>query len=80
MAIRRPTLRILRQLMVSIGTETDQTTRLLTRSWVTAWDELSAAWRQALDDAIAYQARTGQWPSPWELEGRRQSIGRIVSQ
>jgi hypothetical protein len=67
MAIRRPTLRQLRALMVSIGTETDATTRLLTRSWVSAWDELSTSWRQAMDDAIAYQARTGQWPSQWEL-------------
>lgn len=77
MAIRQPTLRQLRALMVAIGTETDQATRTLTHAWIAAWNELSVAWRQALDDAIAFQARTGAWPNAWELS-RIERLGNAM--
>lgn len=77
MAIRRPTVRLLRKLMIAVGEDADQVTRLLTRGWTTAWDELSATWRAAIDDAVAYQARTGAWPQPWEL-ARIERIGQAM--
>lgn len=67
MAVNRSTLAILRRLMVSIGGETDQATRQLTRAWIRSWDELSGAWKAGLQDAVKKAADTGTWPQAWEL-------------
>lgn len=67
MAIRRDTLRLVRRLRVTVGTEADNATRTLTKAWVSAWDELDGQWRNAMDDAIAYAAAHGHWPQPWEI-------------
>jgi SPP1 gp7 family putative phage head morphogenesis protein len=63
--------------MVAVGRETDQATRTLTQAWIRSWDELAGQWQKAMDDAVAYQARTGQWPPPWEL-GRIERLGQAM--
>lgn len=67
MPVNRSTLAMLRKLMVSIGAETDQTTRALTRAWIRSWDELSGEWKAGLQIAVKRAADTGQWPQAWEL-------------
>jgi SPP1 gp7 family putative phage head morphogenesis protein len=66
-AINRSTLRILRQLQVTVGTEADAAVRSLTRAWGVAWDELSRTWKAGMSDAVAQAAARGEWPSTWEL-------------
>ena len=79
MAIQKPTLSLLRQLLVAIGGEADSATRSLTQAWTRSWDDLSVAWRGALDDVVAKAAATGEWPSAWEL-GRMERLGRAVGE
>ena len=67
MAINRSTLRLLRRLQVTVGTEADAAVRSLTNSWVRSWDELSGAWQVGVQDAVAKAAASGKWPSAWEL-------------
>jgi hypothetical protein len=65
-AIRQPTLRLGRQLRVTVGTEADQATRTLTDAWVRAWDVLSGSLTDAVLDVLAI-TKDGQWPPQWEL-------------
>jgi hypothetical protein len=76
-AIRRDTLRRLRQLMATVGGEADATTRALTRAWLRAWDELTPAWREAVAELVAKAAADGQWPAPWQL-ARAERLGAAV--
>lgn len=68
MAVSRSTLRLLRQLRVTIGGEADATVRAITAAWVKAWDTLTPAWKVAIGEIVARTARTGQWPPRWELQ------------
>lgn len=78
MAIRRPTLRLLRQLAIAIGADVDQVTRTLTQAWVRAWDELENQWRAAMNDAVEYAMNhAGQWPPPREMQ-RIERLGRAL--
>jgi hypothetical protein len=66
-AITRQSLQLLRNLRVDIGTAADVATRDLAKAWVTAWDELRAHTRAAVDELIAAAVQAGRWPQPWEL-------------
>lgn len=77
MAIRRDTLRRLRQLMATVGGRADATTRTLTAAWARAWDELTPAWQAAVADLIARAAADGAWPAPWQL-ARIERLGSAV--
>jgi SPP1 gp7 family putative phage head morphogenesis protein len=76
-AIRRDTLRRLRQLMATVGGRADATTRTLTTAWARAWDELTPAWQAAVADLIARAAADGVWPAPWQL-ARVERLGAAV--
>lgn len=67
MAITRRTLRLARELRVTVGAEADAATRALTISWLRAWDELSAAWQQAIADLVDQAVTLGHWPRPTDL-------------
>ena len=67
MAVRRQTLRLLRQLRVTVGNQADQAVRDLTDAWMRAWDELATGWRQAILDVVARAVADGRWPPPWQL-------------
>lgn len=67
MAIRQPTLRLVRDLRVTVGVEADQATRDLTAAWVRAWNTLAPDLRAALLEVAAQAAEHGHWPKPWEL-------------
>lgn len=76
-AINRETLRLLRQLITTVGGHADDTTRRLTEAWVRAWDELAPAWQTAVAELIARAAADGQWPAPWQL-ARIERLGAAV--
>jgi hypothetical protein len=72
-AIRQPTLQLVRDLRVAVGGEADQATRDLTAAWVRAWNTLAPELRTALLDAAALATELGHWPQPWEMA----RIGRL---
>lgn len=53
MAITRETLRLARELRVSVASITDARARVLVQAWVRAWDELAAALLAGVDDVVA---------------------------
>jgi SPP1 gp7 family putative phage head morphogenesis protein len=66
-AIRRDTLRLIRQLRNSIGVAADQAVRNLTRAWVAAVDDLDQAMADAITDIVTLAFHLGRWPYAWEL-------------
>lgn len=67
MAITRRTLRLVRDLRISVGVEADAATRALAVSWLRAWDELASSWQQAVDDLVARGVELGRWPRPTDI-------------
>lgn len=67
MAVTNRTLWLLAQLRDQVGGQTDNVVADLARAWVAAWDELSDAWRAAVEEITAEYERTGVWPAPWQL-------------
>lgn len=67
MAVTNRTLWLLAELRDQIGGTTDNAVRDLAGAWVVAWDELSEAWREAIDEVVAEFVTTGVWPPPWKL-------------
>lgn len=78
MAINRETLRLIRMLRVTVGTEADDATRTLTTAWVRAWDGMARDFRAALHDLVVLQAELGRWPQPWEL-ARVERLRRVLA-
>lgn len=62
MAVDRGTLELLDGLRVSITQALEARDRALLASWARAWTEVSAEWRDALDELVA-ASRDGAWPS-----------------
>lgn len=67
MAVTNRTLWLLAELRDQVGGATDDVVRDLTAAWVTAWDEVSQAWADAVAEIIAEFLATGIWPAPWKL-------------
>ncbi len=67
MAVTDRTLNLLLQLRVDVGDTADTAVREITDAWVTTWDTLEQAWRDAIADVLAVVAETGVWPPPWRL-------------
>jgi SPP1 gp7 family putative phage head morphogenesis protein len=66
-AVTDRTLWLLAELREQVGGKTDDVVRDLTAAWVTAWDEVSEAWRLAIAEIIAEFVATGVWPAPWKF-------------
>lgn len=67
MPVTNRTLWLLAELRDQIGGATDNAVRDLAGAWVTAWDELSEAWQQAITEVVDVFLATGVWPPPWKL-------------
>lgn len=67
MAVTRETLRLVRDLRVTVGIEADDAVRDLTKRWVQAWDDLAATVNAGIADLVAKQATLGRAPRAWEL-------------
>jgi SPP1 gp7 family putative phage head morphogenesis protein len=77
-AINRKTLKLLRELRVTVGREADESTRILTAAWVRAWDELRGQFVSGLDEALALAILLQRWPRPWEL-ARLDRLARAIT-
>lgn len=67
MAITARSLAQLRELRTDVGQLADDAVRTIAEAWLAAWERLSPAWQAALAAVVDTAARTGRWPSSWQL-------------
>lgn len=67
MAITNQTLAQVHDLRVAVGTEADDATRTVTRSWVDGWETVAPLYATALAGIAAQAVAAGHWPGPWNL-------------
>lgn len=67
MAITARSLAQLHELRAEVGRLTDDAARTVAEAWLAAWERLSPAWQAALAAVVDNAARTGRWPSSWQL-------------
>lgn len=66
-AITADTLAQLRSLRIQVGALADDAVRQIAEAWLAAWERLSPAWQAAIAAAVDMAARTGRWPSAWQV-------------
>lgn len=79
MVVPRQAITLLRRLARTVGATTDDTVRALAAQWVAAWDDLSPAWRQAIEGIVDEYQRTGTWPPSWKI-ARIEAVARAQEQ
>lgn len=67
MAINRRTLRLLRQLRITVGSEADDAVRTLAKAWMDAWAGLANRWQVAADALITLAVQVDRWPAPVQI-------------
>ena len=69
MAVDDETIRLARKLRIHIDSEVDATVRALVTAWARAWDEIHAAWADAMMDLADRLGR---------LTGRPKESGMVM--
>lgn len=67
MAVTARSLTLLRRLRVEVGRLADDAVSAIGAAWAVEWDRLTPAWQFAATAAVGAAARSGRWPSSWQL-------------
>lgn len=67
MAVTRHSLALLQQLRTEVGELADDAVRHVAEAWLAAWENLTPQWQAAVAAAVDQAARSGTWPSSWQL-------------
>ena len=78
MALTRSTIALTRSLRRSIGAETDDADRHLTRQWVEAWDRIAPTWQRAVTELAATAVANGAWPNVHQI-ARSSAMDALVA-
>lgn len=79
MAVPRQAISRLQRLARQVGGATDDTVRALAKNWISSWNTLTPAWRQAVVAIVAEYERTGTWPASWQI-ARIEAVARAQEQ
>lgn len=73
MAIDRETIRISKEITVTITGYVEDTTRQIVLAWGRAWSEIEGEWRVVISDLIR-QSQNGKWPSARDIRRARRVL------
>lgn len=78
MSIGDETLRLARDLRVTVGAEVDAAVRALVKAWALAWDEIAGAWADAAAD-LAAASQDGAWPDAWTVARHDRAVAALAA-